>query len=144
MFKELFLIFRANFAVSNFAVIYQTKDKETISEWFKINGIFVVDRVKLNIDNKTANASLSLLNDGIHDTVANITVNLFVPLLNIKIDGAIQYQDENDKMYKRTLIRSTFNVESIFKGIEGSYVIRAFMENFRKSIDFDPKLPFSP
>lgn len=49
-----------------------------------------------------------------------------------------------DKLYRKEVVRSVFDVEKILKGIRGVPVIGAIMDDFFKAADFEARFPFPP
>lgn len=89
--------------------------------------------------------TVSLHNDGVHDTLINITAYLFVTLQKLRVKMRIKMpQDESDKLFQREFMRTTIDVDKLFSGVEGSFVVRVFMEKFASTLDFDLKFPFLP
>jgi hypothetical protein len=90
-----------------------------------------------------ANVSVTVFNDGIHDTACNFTIITKQIVTKYKADFKIMSpKDENDKNYERELAKSTIDIEKAMKGALGNYMFRSFFENFAKSADFELKLPF--
>lgn len=49
--------------------------------------------------------------------------------------------DENDKSFQKQFFKTSIDVQKLFNGVQGSFVLKVIMENFFKSIDFEPKFP---
>lgn len=72
----------------------------------------------------------------------NVTIFLFVVINKVIVKVSINIPEDNsDKNFRREFFRTSIDVEKIFDGIQGNFASRAFMENFYKSIDFEPKMP---
>jgi outer membrane cobalamin receptor len=90
-----------------------------------------------------ANFSAEIFNDEIHDTVLNVTIEYKEEITKFQIEIKLSTQiNENDKNFERELIRTNVNLGKMMNGIQGNYFLRAFMEAFAKSADFEMKLPF--
>lgn len=50
--------------------------------------------------------------------------------------------DDNDKSFQKEFFRTSIDVQKLFNGVQGNFIVKVIMENFFKSIDFEPKLPF--
>lgn len=50
-------------------------------------------------------------------------------------------QDEKDKEYQKVLMKTSINLEKLWKGIQGNFMIKVVMANFLEVIDFEPKFP---
>lgn len=88
------------------------------------------------------NASVSISNDGIHDTLINATFTTKVEVKKLLVYVSIRLpESRNDEQYKREFLKTTFDVEKLFNGIFSNVLGRSFMENFRSSANFELKLP---
>lgn len=88
---------------------------------------------------------MNVSNDGVHHSVMNVTYELFFTIQQMRIAVTIFLpEDENDTRYRRVFLRSTIDVNRMLKNMEGSFFVKALMENFLKSIDFPPQLPLGP
>lgn len=81
-------------------------------------------------------------NDGIHDSMIDIDLETLAVIekmmVHVKINFAL---DKNDKTYQREFFQTSVDVKRLQDGVQGSFVIKMFLENFYKSIDFEPKFP---
>lgn len=90
-----------------------------------------------------ANFTSQLYNDGVHDTLTNLTIEFKDVVQKITMIVSLKIaEDENDTVFRRELFKGTMDVEKLLKGNFGSFFMKIFMENYFKSIDFEPKLPF--
>lgn len=112
----------------------------------QVNGVILVDQVKIALaDTSLANGSITFINDGVHDSIMNLSVQFFRTILNIKTEAKIYApEDKNDKTYRRIFFQTTVDAARLLRGIEGNFVIKVFMENFLKCLDFKPKFPLKP
>lgn len=94
---------------------------------------------------KLGNISIYLSNDETHDSLINITIDLFVTIKEMIVAVCIKLpEDDSDIAYRRVFVRSTINVNRFFKDMKGSFLVKAMGENFLKSLDFEPKFPLTP
>lgn len=88
-------------------------------------------------------ANITLFNDGIHDSSLDIDAESFAVIekmmVRVKINLAL---DENDRSYQKQFFQTSVDVKRLLDGVQGNFVIKMFMENLYKSIDFEPKFPF--
>lgn len=87
--------------------------------------------------------SYSKINDGIHDTIFNATLEAFVKIEKILAAVVIRVPgDSNDKNFQREIYRTTIDFQKFFEEVQGSFITRVVKENLMKSIGFDLKFPF--
>lgn len=97
----------------------------------------------MNANDKVASIKIDTFNDGVHDSVLNITIEHKFDVLQMRMLVKVNLPiDKRDTTYQRELFQTNVDVEKLFKGITGTFVLNTFMENFRDCIDFEPKLPF--
>jgi hypothetical protein len=73
------------------------------------------------------NASITICNDGIHDTLFNFTVIMHEVAIKFKSDFKVMLQkDENDKNYERETVKSSIDLEKAMKGALGNFFLLAF------------------
>lgn len=51
-------------------------------------------------------------------------------------------ESETDLEYRREFFKASVDAEKILDGKFGSFVVKAMMENFITSMEFNPKFPF--
>lgn len=89
--------------------------------------------------------NISMVNDGVHSTVLNFTVQTFKTLNMAKSYLKISVPtDDSDKSYNRQIINTVFDVEKVLNGISSNMLIKSLSESLFKSIDVIPKFPFQP
>lgn len=107
------------------------------------NCILVTNEIRFACDPKIAKITFNLQNDGIHDSIANATIELFKQVEKLLITGVVSMPAfERDDKYQLILVKSVTDVDKLFKGFYGNFVTRTIMESFKNSIDFELKLPF--
>lgn len=93
-------------------------------------------------DAKIGNLNVSLYNDGIHDTIANITLETFIPIHGIILNFVLRSPDTvNDQNYQRVFLRTSVNFDKFLKGNRGNFLAGILMEQFVKTLDFELKFP---
>jgi hypothetical protein len=89
--------------------------------------------------------NLSTFNDGVHDTSLNATASLLKKLDNVFVDIEIRLAfSEQDTDYEFLLFKSRFDTAKVIKGIRSNAVFAKFLDNIKKSADFEIKFPLSP
>lgn len=83
--------------------------------------------------------------DGIQECRINVNIDSFFEVTKILIYLKIRTpENENDREFKRELIRTVVDVEKVIKGVFGNPVIQAITKDLLKSINFPLKFPFPP
>ena len=99
--------------------------------------------VKVNCNENIVNLTITLINDGIHDTVSNITIETFVEIEKVVSTVVIKIPaSSKDKEYQREVFRTSIDFQRFFNGVEGGFISKVIRENLLKSIEFDLKFPF--
>lgn len=90
-------------------------------------------------------ATFDTVNEKNQNSVLNINVTLKKKLLKSTIYVEI-YSDKQDTWLPDNTrpLKSVFDMEKLFSGVNGNMIVRSFMQNFFQSIDFDPKMPLLP
>lgn len=105
----------------------------------------IIERISYDSNQKVGNLSINYANNGINDAVINVSFEVFVTILNMKVYLRVRLpEDENDRTFKRDLMKTTIDVGKLFSGNAGNFVIKGILENLLKSYDFEPKFPFQP
>lgn len=124
--------FILNFKLNNFQLDFQS-------------ALLHIDELKVDFNKAFLNVTVDQVNDKLEDPVFNITVDSFVC-----IDKMLVYfkvcipENENDFKYRRELVRTTIDVQKLFKGVIGNPIINVVIKAFYKSIDFEPTFPLRP
>lgn len=153
MLKILLLMFLVNSSVSlNFVSLNNLSICEylvaaaslTKTELLQ-NGLFIVSKLTVRFNEALCNISINMINDGIHDTLMNVTVTTFVEVKKVLLYLSIKLpESSNDKQYKREFLKTSFDIEKLFNGIFSNFIGRAVMENFKSTANFELKFPFKP
>lgn len=99
----------------------------------------------VNNDPKILTIQMTFFNDDIHDSVYNLTFEMGTVIDKMVLVGQFNIpEDRNDKNYQKEYYKSKVDLEKVFNGLQGGFLIRFVFENFYKCIDFEPKLPFKP
>lgn len=62
-------------------------------------------------------------------------------LLYLKVNIA---EDQKASLYKRELVNIVADVEKLFKGSQGNLIVKLFIDEIKKFMDFNAKFPVSP
>lgn len=86
--------------------------------------------------------TIQLVNDGIHDTIMSGAALILADLERVKVEAKISIpENDMDQNYKKVLLKTSIDIAKLLNGTRGSFLTQAVMENFHKSIDFEPKFP---
>lgn len=86
--------------------------------------------------------NVSLANDGIHDTVANVTFETKKIIHGLTINFVLRSPaGYTDKNYQREFLRTAVNVEKFTKGNRGNFMAATFLDRILDSLDFEMKFP---
>lgn len=106
------------------------------------DGLFLITKIDEESNPAVMDVKYDLLNDGIHSTLINITFKLLRPLLGSKCYlRASMASNKSDRQYDLEIINTVFDVAKLMKGVSSNMMIRSFLVNYYKAIDFDPKFP---
>lgn len=108
-------------------------------------GIIHIDKVTLDFDKKLSNWSITYGHDQTGNSVANVTFQLFDTvnraLLYLKANAA---KDRNDRDCQIELVKTVIDVEKFLKGMQGNFLVRTYLDELTKFMDFEPKFPLFP
>lgn len=102
-----------------------------------------VDRLIVNNNDDVARLTVKVLSERNTNSIMNVTIEFkevtqkLTAILTMNVP-----ESENDQNYRREYFKSSVDVEKIFDGKFGSFIVKSFMENFIKSMEFVPKFPF--
>lgn len=107
--------------------------------------LLLIDRVDVTCNYDFNNFTVKIHNDGIHDTIFNVTMQLFFRVEKIMININMKTPlDNSDNEYGSELFSSSVNPEKVMRGKTGNFIIKIVAESFLKSLDFVPKFPMEP
>lgn len=83
--------------------------------------------------------------DGLQECEVDFTITTFLAIEKLKMYINIRLpQSEDDKFYRKELVRGVFDVDKILKGIRGVPFMGETMDHFLKSADFEARFPLPP
>lgn len=108
------------------------------------SGLLYIERC-LTKSTKIAIWTAGYTHDAEGNSIANTTVKTLVFLKKAQLYITIKAaENDDDKEYKMTIIRTVADVEKTFKNLQSNRVMRAFMADLIKSMDFEVKFPLPP
>lgn len=113
--------------------------KFTIRQLFLLfqNAVIIISELVGNHDRNICSYDQILFNDGVHDTVINITFETFVVLDKMLVHlKFLEKEFPSDQIFRKEHFSTTFDVSRFFKGVQGNFIIKIFAESFLKSLTF--------
>lgn len=108
-------------------------------------GIIYIDRMGLEFNDKVSNWSIVYTHDSTGNTVVNVTCQLFETLNKASIYlTAKAAKDQNDKDCQIELVNTVIDGKKFLKGMQGNFLVRGFLNELLKSMDFEPNFPLPP
>lgn len=104
--------------------------------------IVFFNRINSNPAIKYLEQNFSIFNDGVHNSLLNVSSHFLVTAEKLKIAIAIELpRDDQDKDYQRTLFKSTFDLDKMSADSNGSFFVKAIFRNVFCSFDRPLKFP---
>lgn len=102
----------------------------------------MIFRNQYEFDKRYVNVTITTFNDRIHNTVANITVELYQPIDNVFIAAELRLpESQGDRSYGKMYFRTRLDAKKLLKGVRGHMLISLFFDLITESMDFEPKFP---
>lgn len=102
-------------------------------------------KIEAKVNKDVMNVTSEIFNDGLHDTLINMTVQYFVTIetemLYIKFNLPLY---EGDDRYQRRILSTVTNMNKFMKGVNGNFVTKSILERLSLSIDFPLEFPLEP
>lgn len=99
-------------------------------------------QTQYEFDKRYVNVTINVINDGIHNTVMNVTADLYQTIENLFIDSEVRLEESpGDRNYGKIFFRSKMDGRKVLQGVRGNYLISILVDLVLKSMDFVPKLP---
>lgn len=91
----------------------------------------MVENFQINCNYNYVNLTITSFNDGIHDTLVNVTFRTFVVLqkmaMTIKIRVPINEKDNN---YQKEFFQTSIDLSKLYYGARGNYVTKILADAF--------------
>lgn len=104
-----------------------------------------IDNAMVESNLKYMNMSIVYTHNERGSSVSNFTfenkVTILKMLVYLKVNIA---EDQNGSQYKRELLKTVIDIEKLFKGSQGHFLIRSFINNISRFMDFKMKFPIKP
>lgn len=108
-------------------------------------GSVYISRIKVEPNKDYGNASINYTHDAKGNSVTNGTFTIFVSIHQITIYFKVMLaEDKNDMNYRRELVRTSVDMDKLFKGLQSNKLLKSYTDALKKSMDFEWKLPLQP
>lgn len=98
--------------------------------------------MRLDFNEKVNNWTINYIHDKTGNSVVNVTFQIFETvnraLMYLKVKAA---KDHNDKDCKIELVNTVIDFKKFLKGLPGHFILRGFISELMKTMDFEPKFP---
>lgn len=86
--------------------------------------------------------NVTYFNDGIHNTVSNVTYDLFVDVYGFVLNFVLKTPETStDKNYGRVYLRTSINAERFLSGNRGNFLTGLLFGQLLRALDFEVKFP---
>lgn len=110
-----------------------------------ISGITYIDNVIVEPNLKYANMSIAYTHNERGSSVSNLTFQSKVTISKILLYATVRIaEDQSDSKYKREFIKTVLDLEKVFKGAQNNFVVKAYVDNLKKFMNFKVKFPMRP
>lgn len=110
---------------------------------FEQFAILVVKKFNGDFNKEVVNISITVNNDGIHDSMLDIWWEQYVVIQNFFISVRVSApENDHDVKYQREMFRGTFDGARLIKQGYSSAMGRFMLESLFSFIDFELKMPF--
>lgn len=91
------------------------------------------------------NFSVVHWNDGIHNTVLNVTAKIFQQIENMFCLVELRLPEgSSDQNFQRSFFKTSLDVNKVIKGVRGNQLISFIYDKISESVDFEMKFPLKP
>lgn len=110
-----------------------------------ISGITYIDNALVEPNLAYTNMSIAYTHNERGSSVSNLTFQSKVTILKILLYVKVRIaEDQSDSMYKREFFRTVIDLEKLFKGSQVNFLVKAYIDNIKKFMDFKVKFPMKP
>lgn len=102
-------------------------------------------KIESKVNKEAINITSTIFNDGLHDSLVNMTVQHFVTIENemlyIKFNLPLFEGDQN---YQRQVLSTVTDMKKFMKGVNGNFITKSILERLSTSVDFPLEFPLKP
>jgi hypothetical protein len=101
-----------------------------------------VNRVNIETNEKIFNITVSIFNDGINDTLSNITIANYEVIQKLIIYLTVNVPiDAYDRKFQKEFLKTTIDVGKLHRGVAGNFIGKLILGDYFKSMSHDPEFP---
>lgn len=141
MFKILLVL---SFIFQSVSSTFQQQQKTSLRKiYYLFQQTVTISRIDQELNKEVVKITLALFGKENEDTFLNVTAEIFQTLIKLMLNFKLFLPEgTSDREYKKLFFHTSIDIEKLLENKYGSFIIRAAVENLRKSIDFEPKFPF--
>lgn len=107
-----------------------------------VSGLIYVDRHSLEFNKQFVNWTVSYTTGNGKNSVNNLTVETFTTITKVLIYFTCAVaEDNNDKEYRREVVRTVIDLGKFFKGLQGNPLMRKYIENIKEGLETQLTFP---
>lgn len=108
----------------------------------KKSSVFIVNKINPECDNKIVNLTINLANNGDEGTLHSIVIQTFAEMATLKVYMQVDLaESDQDKSYSKEFVHAIVDIEKLFKGIHGNFLVKTLMDTILQSLEFELKFP---
>lgn len=105
--------------------------------------LVIVDHVRKTRLDKNIEVNVTVFNDGIHDSLLNVSLFYSVKVFAMKVAWEIRIpENDEDDQYRKIFMRSNVDVGKMITNLKGIPVVTSILSNVIKSMSSMPSFPF--
>lgn len=107
--------------------------------------LIYIERMNSDCDYKLANLTVTFTHNEKGDSVTNVTFVNFVNVTKFMVYVNVRVPENRiDHEYKVQLFKTVADVEKVLSGLQSNPMIRGYVENIMKFMDFKVEFPLKP
>lgn len=104
--------------------------------------IIYIDRFTVESNPKYANVTVAVKHDHEGNGVTNVTIQTFMKTIKVRLYVKIVVKE--DQEYRKELLRTAIDVEKLYKDLQRNVILRNYMSDLKRAMDFELKFPLKP
>lgn len=107
--------------------------------------IIYIDRASFGSNPKICDVTVNYTHNAKGESLTNVTAVTHVNVTKLFVYVSFRVpENENDREYRRELIRTVVDVEKVLNGLQSNPVVKGYVDNILKYVDFEVKFPARP
>lgn len=101
-----------------------------------------LNRIEYTCDYNVINCTINHTNSSPHTLLLNVDCDLWKNLSKVVIYAKLRIpEDSNDREFKKVFLSMTIDLRKFFNGAHSNALVKAFINAFLTSMNFEPKFP---